>query len=62
MNDHPPLETWFKSSWSSKADVCVEVCFAADGTVGIRDSKQPGGPELWFPGEAWDLFLAQEIR
>jgi hypothetical protein len=49
---------WRKSSLSSGGDNCVEVAFASDGSVGVRDSKQHGlGPILEFtPGE-WAAFL-----
>jgi hypothetical protein len=36
----------------------VEVATAADGMVGIRDSKDPGGPVLRFTLSEWRLFLA----
>jgi hypothetical protein len=49
---------WRKSSLSSGGDNCVEVGFAADGSVGVRDTKQGGaGPVLvFFPGE-WEAFI-----
>ena len=49
---------WRKSTLSSAGDNCVEIAFAADGSVGVRDSKQHGlGPVLEFtPGE-WTAFL-----
>jgi hypothetical protein len=49
---------WRKSSRSgSSGDQCVEV--AGLGTaIGVRDSKDPGGPKLTFtPGE-WKTFTA----
>ncbi|GAA1582884.1 DUF397 domain-containing protein [Actinoplanes couchii] len=50
--------TWFKSSKSDGASNCVEASFADDGTVGVRDSKNPVGPVLAFtPGE-WSAFVA----
>jgi len=50
--------TWFKSTKSDGASNCVETSFAADGTVGVRDSKNPAGPVLEFtPGE-WDAFIS----
>jgi hypothetical protein len=50
--------SWRKSSLSSGGDNCVEVAFAADGTVGVRDSKQQGrGPVLEFTPAEWDAFL-----
>jgi hypothetical protein len=51
---------WRKSSRSSgQGGDCVEV--AADercGVVAIRDSKDPHGPVLAVPPEAWRAFLA----
>ncbi|APA99432.1 DUF397 domain-containing protein [Nocardia seriolae] len=49
---------WFKSSYSSAGQECVEVAFIPGGNVGVRDSKDPTGPALVFaPGE-WDAFTA----
>ena len=54
---NPEFATWHKSRRSSGGDNCVEVSFSPDGTVGIRDSKDPSGPILTFtPGE-WDAFV-----
>ncbi|QLY31184.1 DUF397 domain-containing protein [Nocardia huaxiensis] len=51
---------WYKSSRSEGAKQCVEV-YHADDAVGVRDSKNPGGPELFFTGEQWDRFIAGRI-
>lgn len=56
----PIRHTWFKSSRSDAGKDCVEV-YHADNAVGVRDSKDPGGPKLWFPAAAWDDFLASGI-
>lgn len=58
MTEHAKFTNWRKSTLSSGGDNCVEVAFAADGTIGVRDSKQQGlGPVLEFtPGE-WEAFL-----
>ena len=58
MSAESKFRNWHKSSLSSGGDNCVEVAFAADGCVGVRDSKQHGlGPVLEFtPGE-WHAFL-----
>ncbi|WP_067813602.1 DUF397 domain-containing protein [Nocardia inohanensis] len=50
---------WFKSSRSANANECVEVAFlgAEAAHVGVRDSKDPGGPALVFSGAEWDRFL-----
>ncbi|PKW18928.1 DUF397 domain-containing protein [Saccharopolyspora spinosa] len=48
---------WRKSSYSTNNGECVEVALA-DEVVGARDSKNPGGPELWFGGARWGSFVA----
>ncbi|MCU1645883.1 MAG: hypothetical protein JWN03_6158 [Nocardia sp.] len=53
----PVRGIWYKSSKSDGAKQCVEIFHDVD-RVGVRDSKQPGGPELFFTGEQWDRFLA----
>jgi hypothetical protein len=48
---------WHKSRRSDGGGNCVEVAVAADGTIGVRDSKDRTGPVLAFtPGE-WAAFL-----
>lgn len=54
---------WFKSSYSdNQGGACVEA--ARLGTVGmaVRDSKDPQGPALVFPAEAWAAFAAAARR
>ncbi|MQA26359.1 MAG: DUF397 domain-containing protein, partial [Micromonosporaceae bacterium] len=46
-----------KSSRSVGASDCVEVALG-DHRVGVRDSKDQGGPALWFPETAWADFIA----
>lgn len=48
---------WFKSSRSNAQSACVEVAFTGDGSVPIRDSKDPDGPALVFPPDSWSAFL-----
>ncbi|MEU0541825.1 DUF397 domain-containing protein [Nocardia sp. NPDC005978] len=49
---------WFKSTYSAGGQECVEVAFHSGGGVGVRDSKDPGGPALTFGSRAWDAFTA----
>ncbi|MER5970603.1 DUF397 domain-containing protein [Streptomyces sp. NPDC002055] len=48
---------WFKSSYSSGDNTCVE-CANVPGVVPVRDSKDPHGPALVFTGEGWSSFIA----
>ncbi|MGW4243476.1 DUF397 domain-containing protein [Nocardia sp. NPDC004722] len=56
MNNELTVANWFKSSYSGGGQECVEVAFLPGG-VGVRDSKDPGGPALVFSGEQWDRFV-----
>jgi hypothetical protein len=47
---------WFKSSYSSGAESCVETARVA-GAVPVRDSKNHRGPALVFTHEAWGAFV-----
>ncbi|WP_338677117.1 DUF397 domain-containing protein [Streptomyces sp. SCSIO 30461] len=52
---------WFKSSYSDSSDSneCVEVAAtAACPCVHVRDSKNPGGPQLDFGSAAWSGFVS----
>jgi hypothetical protein len=58
MTGDSKFTNWRKSSLSSGGDNCVEVAVAADGCVGVRDSKQHGlGPVLEFTPTEWEAFL-----
>jgi hypothetical protein len=54
----PITKDWFKSSASTGANNCVEVRFAADGSVDVRNSKQVGvGPVVQFTADEWNAFI-----
>ncbi|MFJ2443482.1 MULTISPECIES: DUF397 domain-containing protein [unclassified Streptomyces] len=52
---------WFKSSYSNNGGTCVEWAPAyasATGVVPVRDSKNPTGPALNVPTDAFTSFVA----
>ncbi len=48
---------WVKSSLSFSNGNCVEVAGLAGGEVGVRNSRESGGPVLRFTPEEWHAFL-----
>ncbi|MFE6859842.1 DUF397 domain-containing protein [Nocardia sp. NPDC057668] len=58
MSVEPDRTEWFKSTYSAGGQECVEVAFHPGGEVGVRDSKDRGGPALTFGPRAWDAFTA----
>lgn len=56
MSNTAPL-AWFKSSYSGGEGQCVEVA-ATPGTIHVRDSKDPDGPQLTITPEAFAGLVA----
>ncbi|GAA3288994.1 DUF397 domain-containing protein [Dactylosporangium vinaceum] len=52
------LVRWRKSSYSSDTANCVEFAVLPAIGIGVRDSKDPGGPVLACSPEAWRGFVA----
>ena len=48
---------WIKSSLSFANGDCVEMTTLADGQIGVRDSKDSGGPVLRFTVSEWRAFV-----
>lgn len=48
--------SWRKASYSAGNGECIEVVSVA-GRVSVRDSKDPQGPVLSYPGDAFRSFL-----
>ncbi|WP_405561301.1 DUF397 domain-containing protein [Streptomyces sp. NBC_01180] len=49
---------WRKSTYSNgQGGDCLEVADGIPGVVPVRDSKNPTGRSLVFPGAAWTAFI-----
>ncbi len=48
---------WFKSTYSSSSQGCVEVKLTRDA-AGVRDSKNPAGEQLAFNSDQWGSFVS----
>ncbi|MFE5842031.1 DUF397 domain-containing protein [Streptomyces niveus] len=53
------LAPWLKSSYSNAGNNCIEVADLTEqsGIVGIRDSKDEGGPALLMGAAAFTTFI-----
>ncbi|MFF2848760.1 DUF397 domain-containing protein [Streptomyces sp. NPDC058001] len=52
---------WFKSSYSENGGQCIEVAAnlaASHGVVPLRDSKNPTGPVVNVPADAFTCFVS----
>ena len=49
--------TWVKSSLSFANGNCVEVSDLPNGGIGVRNSRDRGGPVLRFTSDEWQAFL-----
>jgi hypothetical protein len=51
------FDGYTKSTFSGDG-ACVEVCMLADGTIGLRDSKDITKPPHLFTQHEWTAFVA----
>lgn len=49
--------SWIKSSLSYANGNCVEVASLSGGEVGVRNSRESGGPVLRFTPDEWHAFI-----
>ena len=48
---------WIKSSLSYANGNCIEVASLPSGEIGVRNSRDCGGPVLRFTSDKWRAFL-----
>ncbi|MGA5822844.1 DUF397 domain-containing protein [Kitasatospora sp. NPDC094028] len=48
---------WVKSRHSGNGGECIEVAPDFTDVTPVRDSKDPDGPVLVFPSDAWQAFV-----
>jgi hypothetical protein len=58
MNKTGRRTGWFKASYTTNANACVEVRFDGESTR-LRDSKNPDGPAFAFGSAPWRAFLTE---
>ncbi|MFD9062840.1 DUF397 domain-containing protein [Kitasatospora purpeofusca] len=49
--------SWRKSTYSNGGGGCIEVADGYTDVMPVRDSKDPQGPALLFPADAWRSFV-----
>jgi hypothetical protein len=58
MNGHYGSDArWIKSSLSFSNSNCVQVATLPDGSIAVRDSKDPAGDVLRFTPDEWRAFI-----
>lgn len=57
LGDRQASPLWIKSSLSLANGNCVEVAGLAGGGIGVRNSRDTGGPVLAFTPDEWCAFL-----
>lgn len=56
------VRPWYKSSDSTAANNCVETQFYVDGSVDVRNSKDPQGAAVRFTAGEWAAFISGAKR
>ncbi|MFF7634474.1 DUF397 domain-containing protein [Kitasatospora sp. NPDC008050] len=57
MHVDPSGARWRKSTHSNGGGGCIEVADGFSDVMPVRDSKDPDGPALVLPAEAWSAFV-----
>ena len=57
LGNPPARPAWIKSSLSFSNGACVEVASLPGGQVGVRNSRDCGGPVLAFTPAEWHAFI-----
>ena len=57
LPDDPGMIAWARASLCSNSCACVEVTRLRRGDIGVRNSRFPNVPVVWFTRDEWAAFL-----
>lgn len=57
QRERPADSAWRKSTYSNPSGNCVEVAEAADGSVAVRNSRDPQGSVIFYTRPEIDAFI-----
>ncbi|KAF0846763.1 DUF397 domain-containing protein [Nocardia caishijiensis] len=57
QRERPADQAWRKSTYSNASGNCVEVAAVSDGSVAVRNSRDPRGAVIYYTRPEIDAFI-----